>query len=207
MHYNAKCTMPHTLTLAIAATLLYWLLGAVPESLILDRSIPWYTEPWRLWAAHLTHSDLGHLTRDVAGLLLVGWLYEPLIVDGMGRRYWILLGGGAVLIDLAVLTFVPELDRYCGLSGLINLLIGAGTLAAFAKPGNLVLVCFGLLVLVKVIYEQFSGDALLTNADWPAVPEAHLAGLIAGAVIQAARAGMLLSRRPRCHLGASGGSD
>jgi membrane associated rhomboid family serine protease len=123
--------MPWTLTLALAAVGVYLILGPVPEGLILDRSIPLGAEPWRPFSAHLAHSDPAHLLLDVAGLLLVGWLYEPML---RGRMSALLLLGMPGIVG-AVIVLEPGVAAYCGLSGIVNLIVGAGLVAAWrAEP-------------------------------------------------------------------------
>ena len=122
-----------TASLALAAVILYGLSGPVPESLVLDWTTPLTAEPWRLWSAHLSHSDGAHLFWDVTGLLLVGALYEPLL---KGKIWW-LAAIGALAIDLGVITLAPEAGRYCGLSGLVNLIVGAGIPLGKGRAGSL----------------------------------------------------------------------
>lgn len=185
-----------TATLATLAVITYLILGPVPEALLLDRAVPLGPEPWRLWSAHLTHSDPGHLFWDVTGMVLVGLLYEPLL----GRRLWALLAIGGLVIALAVLFLSPEIDRYCGLSGLINLVVGAG-LAASWRRGERLLAGFALLVAAKVLIEGLTGAALFTDTAWRAVHEAHQVGFAAGLLLEAvlgakARTGDTPTTRP-----------
>jgi rhomboid family GlyGly-CTERM serine protease len=163
---------------AAAAIALYALAGAAPLHLVLTRGATLAAQPWGLITGHLVHSDLGHLLWDAAGLLLVGLVYEPLL----RARAWLALGLGLLVIDVAFLAGMTEWARYCGLSGLINALVGAGLMVALRRrdPGAVV---FGLLVLGKVLLESASGTALLTETSWPAVPMAHLAGITAGIVV------------------------
>lgn len=160
---------------ALAALALYALAGPAPETLVLTRGAPLAAQPWGLLTGHLAHSDLGHLLWDVAGLLLVGLVYEPLL----RARVWLALGIGVLVIDVAFLVEMTDWTRYCGLSGLINALVGAGLIAAL-RHRDAAALAFGLLISAKVLVEFVSGTALFINTSWPAVPMAHLVGVLAG---------------------------
>ena len=165
-------------TVALAAIVLYALAGPAPEHLVLTRGAALAAQPWGLVSGHLAHSDPGHLLWDAAGLLLVGLVYEPLL----RARVWLALGVGALVIDIAFLAGMTEWARYCGLSGVINALVGAGLVVALRRS-DAGAIGFGLLVLGKVLVESTSGTALLTDTHWQAVPMTHLAGVMAGVVV------------------------
>jgi hypothetical protein len=164
--------------LIAVALLLYLLAGPAPEPLMLDLDpAAWSMRPWTLLTGHLVHAGPSHLHWDLAGLLLVALVYEPLL----GERLWPVLLGGALAIDLGLGLGLggPALERYCGLSGLINALVGAGLLAAWRCCDRAAL-SFGLLVVAKVTIEAATGDALITVTAWAPVPVAHLLGLAGG---------------------------
>jgi len=176
---------------ALTALALYLVLGPVPEALILDRSISLLAEPWRLVTAHLTHSDRGHLFWDCAGLLLVSWLYEPLF----GQRVWLVLLAGSLAIDSAILTLAPEVLRYCGLSGLVNSIVGAGLVLAWMERRDPLLVGFGLLIAAKVVIENLTATPLFTDISWPPLHLAHLIGLLTGILMGT----LIVWRKTRSH--------
>jgi rhomboid family GlyGly-CTERM serine protease len=164
--------------LIAVALLLYLLAGPAPQPMLLDLDpVSWSMRPWTLLTGHLVHAGPSHLHWDLAGLLLVALVYEPLL----GERLWPVLLGGALAIDLGLGLGLggPALERYCGLSGLINALVGAGLLAAWRCRDRAAL-SFGLLVVAKVTIEAATGDALITVTAWPPVPVAHLLGLAGG---------------------------
>lgn len=112
------------------------------------------------------------------GLLLVALLYEPLLKD----RLWMLLTAGALAIDLAVIMLIPNVVHYGGLSGLDNLMVGAGLVASYRKRDPL-LGGFALFVAAKIAVENISHHALFTDTAWTSLNEAHLAGYVAGVVL------------------------
>jgi rhomboid family GlyGly-CTERM serine protease len=177
--------MPWTLVLALAAAGVYLILGPVPDGLILDRSIPLAAEPWRVFSAHLAHSDTSHLILDIAGLLLVGWLYEPVL---RGRMTALLLLGMPSIVG-AVMLLEPRVAAYCGLSGIVNLIVGAGLVAAWrAEPRDTLPILFALAVAAKIMLECLAGQAVFTDTAWASVPTAHAAGFLIGVVSATTRA-------------------
>jgi rhomboid family GlyGly-CTERM serine protease len=190
--------IPWTLALAGGAIILYLILGPVPSGLILDRSIAPIAEPWRVFTAHLTHSDPAHLGLDVAGLLLVGWIYEPIL---RGRTTFILvLGAPAIIAALALLE--PAITAYCGLSGVVNLFVGAGLVAAWrTRRTNGLLILFALAVAAKILVEALSDRPIFSDTDWIALHSAHAAAFMIGAMLAAAR-----PTKIRCILNPQGNS-
>ena len=162
---------------AIAALLVHAAAGPVPEALLLDRTVPLADRPWAPLTAHLVHIDGGHLFWDVLGLLLVGVVFEPLLKG----RLWPVLFVGALAIAIGFGAAMPEFQRYCGLSGLINVIAGAGLVAAL-RERDATAIAFGLLVVAKVAAETLLGSALLTQTAWPPAHAAHAIGLLAGAL-------------------------
>jgi rhomboid family GlyGly-CTERM serine protease len=176
--------MPWTLALALAAVGVYLILGPIPEGLILDRSIPLGAEPWRPFSAHLAHSDPAHLLLDVAGLLLVGWLYEPVL---RGRMSTLLLLGMPSIVG-AVMLLEPGVAAYCGLSGIVNLIVGAGLIAAWrAEPRDPLAIVFAVAVAAKVLLECLTGQAVFSDTAWASVHSAHATGFLIGVMLEAAR--------------------
>jgi rhomboid family GlyGly-CTERM serine protease len=177
--------IPWTLALAGTSVILYLILGPVPGGLILDRSIPPIAEPWRVVTAHLTHSDAAHLALDVAGLALVGALYEPLL---RGRMAFVMAMGAPALIASLIL-LEPTVTAYCGPSGVVNLIVGAGLVAAWrTRDTNGMLVLFALAVAAKILAEGLSDQAIFSDTDWAPLHAIHAAAFIIGAVLEAARA-------------------
>ena len=77
--------------------------------------------------------------------------------------------------------------RYCGLSGALNALYAALALALWRETRSPLALLLILGDLAKIAFELNQGGALLPTSSWAAVPGAHLAGLVAGAMVQTCR--------------------
>ncbi|MCF7992757.1 MAG: rhombosortase [Thiohalocapsa sp.] len=167
-----------TTLVALAAALIYAVAGPVPEALLLDKGADLMAQPWTLVTTHLLHTDPGHLLWDCLGLLLVGVVFEPLLK----ARLWAALALGVAAIDVGFFVAMPDFQRYCGLSGLINAVAGAGLVAALLGRERGA-IAFGLLIAGKVLLEQVTGAGVVTQAAWPTAQQAHAAGLLAGLAV------------------------
>jgi rhomboid family GlyGly-CTERM serine protease len=165
-----------TLMLTAMVALLHGLAGAAPELLVFDRAAIADGELWRLVSAHWVHSDSEHLAWNVAGLLVLGWLFEPLL---RARLLTVLLVG-TLGVDLLIWWMLPELERYCGLSGILNALLAAGLYLMWRTSRAPLVILTGLGALAKIAVEVSSASALFTHSAWPSVPGAHAAGFAAG---------------------------
>lgn len=127
-----------------------------PEVLELDRSAVARGEWWRMWTGHLVHGTIEHLRYDLIAAVALG-----LTFGGLQRlMLW------APVLSAGLLTFVPDLEVYYGLSGLLHgwLVFEAGRLitregSAFAWTG-------GLLAggaLLKAGLETALGTSLFTD--------------------------------------------
>lgn len=135
-------------------------------------------EGWRVVTGHLVHLGGSHLGLNIAGLLLV-WL---LAGDALHPREWgVVLGGTALLNGLALLVFMPGLEWYVGLSGVLHGLLLAGVLAGWRAGLRDAPVIAGLVV-VKLVWEQVSGPlpGSIEAVGGPVVVDAHLYGAISG---------------------------
>lgn len=136
------------------------------------------SEYWRLFSAHWLHSDLSHLSWNVAGLILLGSIVE--------RRSRVLLIAGLLVgmvgVDLLLLSPLGTVQRYCGLSGVLNALLGLVLYCYWRETRSLAVIVSALLCSAKIFIEMFTGDAIFSHISWPPYPAAHLAGLLAAPV-------------------------
>jgi rhomboid family GlyGly-CTERM serine protease len=144
----------------------------------------------RLVTGHLVHHDFVHLGWNLAGLLLVAWLFAR----EFALRDWVaVLIASTVAVDLGFLLLEPGLAWYVGFSGVLHGLMAAGLCAwLWRNPDWITALVAGLFAL-KLGWEHFMG-ALPFTAGTLAVPvihQAHTYGAIGGAVA----ALWLLSRR------------
>lgn len=172
------------LTLGLAALIagLYLAAGPLPAALLYDRAAIGGGEIWRLATGHLVHGDAGHLGWNLAALLILGGLLET--TPGLGRSGLLLaLLAGTAAVSAALWWGMPGLDRYCGLSGVLNtvyVLLLAGLLRQTGQHSLLLLLAANAL---KIAVEAAAGGALFSDPFWPPVPAAHIAGFLAGLAV------------------------
>lgn len=158
------------------ATLLWFVFGAVPEPLVFDRSAIAAGEVWRLITGHWVHSDAGHALWDIGALAIVGGLLEP---QGRWRMITVALAG-MLAVDACLWWFMPALDRYCGLSGLLNAMFMVAIVDLWRAYRHPVYVLAGFIWGVKLALEIVLGTSLVVSTAWPTVTQSHLAGGLGG---------------------------
>lgn len=189
--------LPWFTGLAVAMAVGLWLgLGPVPESLVFDRLAIAHGEWWRLATGHWVHCDGQHALWDIAALALVGSL-----VEGGGRRRMLLAAAvGIAAVDAAIWWCLPALERYCGLSGVLNTLFVLALADLWRRSRSPVVPLAALLLGGKLTAEIALGQSVLLDSLWPAVPGAHVAGCLAGlAVLGLERSILLEFKGTICH--------
>lgn len=195
---------PWLTALAVALAILLWLgWGPAPNGLVYDRSAIAAGEWWRLLSGHLVHSDGAHALWDISALAIIGSMMES-----QGRcRMLAAAVAGVLAVDLCLWFGLPELSRYCGLSGILNTLFVVAMVDLWQGRRQLLFLLALLGLGIKLWLECSAGQSLVVSTAWPALPESHLAG-VAGAVLLLGLtlAGGLIKRRPapgsRAHNGA-----
>jgi rhomboid family GlyGly-CTERM serine protease len=149
-------------------------------------------ELWRLLSGHLVHLNPAHVLLNLAGLWLV-WLLA-------GHRLSVRAWTSVIVITIACMDAAfwflePGLNWYVGLSGLLHGLLLAGVVAGL-KTAPIDSAVLGLLVLLKLLYEQTAGPlpGSEATAGGPVVVDAHLYGALGGAL-----AGALLIKIRAAH--------
>ncbi len=128
-----------------------------------------------LLSGHWIHADSGHLAWNVGALAILGG-----IIECYSRRLLLAsLLAGMMGVDLLLLSPWCDLARYCGLSGMLNTLLGVALFLAWQHTRSRMSLLAGALCGLKIAVEMFSGQSLFTSISWPPYPEAHLAGLAA----------------------------
>lgn len=153
-------------------------LGGEPARLALrfERAALPVAEPWRWLSAHLVHLGPRHALLNLAGLALVGLLFEK----RLSAPGWAMAATAAAAAIGAGLWFAtPELAWYVGLSGVLHGLFAAGALAEWRdgrRSGLWLLVGLAL----KLAWEQTLGALPLTASasGGPVVVDAHLYGTL-----------------------------
>ena len=156
--------------------------GALAPSLQLTRDSLIEGRLWTILTGPLLHVSFRHLLFDVLGLLVVGWIFEPMLKRGM---IWIVI---AINIAVAIAAFAiyPGLQSYCGLSALDQGLLAAGAVAlAMNRNARPALIIAGVLALKWIGELVFAQSSLGLISTDPAlygtpVPWCHAIGGIAG---------------------------
>lgn len=179
---NRKPTLPALagrfwLTLSLALTALSLSLTELAfYNSYFDRQLIWQGQYWRLLSGHFTHTSLSHMGWDlIAFTLAVGY------VEQRSRTLALIcLTAGTLSVNLLLLSPVAEVGRYAGLSGmlfapltiaLVHFAVTRGTPEAWLPA---------LICLIKLVMEQVSGTALLSQSPWPPYTAAHIAGTAGG---------------------------
>lgn len=140
-----------------------------------------WTEPWRLWTAHWVHVGWIHYFLNILAFACLPFIFPRAAVWHLTALFFIL----PPLISLSFYFFLPDIEAYAGLSGLLH-----GVYAAVAcvhllykrERGFAALVLF--LIFAKLIWENTvgnTGTAQLIGS--PVLVEAHLLGVIWGIVV------------------------
>lgn len=160
--------------------LLFVLGGSAPEALVFDRQAILQGEIWRLVTGHWVHSDVEHLAWNLMAFGLLGYMIETCY--GHFKLYAALIAG-MFSVTVCVWFFVPDLDFYCGLSGVLNTLLFVLLIEGWLTSRSCIFPLVAVGASVKIAFELFQHSAILTQTLWPSVPEAHLAGAIAAVLL------------------------
>lgn len=170
-------SLPWLTGLAILVTAGLWLiLGPAPPALVYDRTAIAQGEWWRLLTGHLVHSDGDHALWDIAALALIGWVMER---QG-SRRLALASAAGMTAVSAGVWWWLPELERYCGLSGMLNTLFVITLKDLWVKHRHPVIPLVAVGLTFKLAAESLARQSLFVHAPWPSVPEVHVAGILGG---------------------------
>lgn len=166
-----------TLTISVICTTLYAILGAMPEALL------WHADEsqrtWQWLSAHFVHISFEHLAWNLGALIVLGSIIEQTSHKVAGAA--LLVGIVGVNFYLAIFY---NLEAYAGLSGTLNALLFTALYFTYQlRDYKLASVITLLLSIGKITFEQFYHVSLFSNLPWPSVPQAHLAGLLAGGIL------------------------
>lgn len=176
---KGKETFPWmTCTMVATSWLLFLMLGAVPETLIYNRTAISHGELWRLVSGHFVHCDLSHLVWNSAALSILGGMLE----QRLGRKLVGVVAVSCLGVSFWLWQGKSDLLYYCGLSGMLNGLLAILLAILWKETKSRIPVIIAVAVVTKVIVELVSGVSLFTELRWSGVPSAHGAGLTAGVV-------------------------
>lgn len=149
-----------------------------------DRSAIHSGEVWRLLSGHFAHLGTSHLLLNLAGLALISLLFAPVMPPLAWAGCFLV---SALFVSGGLYFFLPKLNWYVGLSGVLHGLFVTGAVASWRRGLRLE----GLLLLalaVKLVWEQITGPlpGSESAAGGPVVVDAHLYGAIGGLVFSLA---------------------
>ncbi len=133
-------------------------------------------ELWRLLSAHLVHLDWTHFWMNAAALVFI-WI---LVGDFLTQTEWVsTLFASAVGITLGFYLFMPSLQWYVGLSGVLHALLICGALMGTVQKDRLSMILLtGIIVklMAEHFYGAFSSEVIVGSV----VTESHLFGALMG---------------------------
>jgi len=168
--------------LAVAA--LMAALQALPEEwramLRYDRDALASGQVWRILTANFIHLGWRHLALNVAGFLMIGWLFA----DEVSARSWlVVLILCCLASSLGLYWFTPDVYWVVGMSGALHGLFVFGALSWISHGYH---AGWGLLLGVagKLFWEHAMGAVPLSESvvGGPVVTDAHLWGAIGGVI-------------------------
>lgn len=137
-------------------------------------------EWWRALTGHLVHLGIHHAVLNLAGLVALMLLCPAVLPAREWARRTLLL---SLAISLGLYLFLPELESYVGLSGVIHGLFLLG-LVPMAQQGDRVALACLLFLIGKLLWEQGMGVPLSDEQaiGGRVVTHAHLFGTLAALV-------------------------
>lgn len=182
----------HTLWFKIALLLFPIVLAAggehVTQLLCYDRAGIAQGQWWRLWTGHWVHLGWIHVALNLAGAMLLGLL----CADRWSNRLlaWRILFLSLV-VSVGLYLFMPELNTYVGLSGILHGLIVWGMID-LAIQGDRIAALALFVIAGKLIWENIAGPSSAEEQliGGSIVSPAHLYGALG------ACAGWCLERLP-----------
>ncbi len=151
------------------------------QTLRYDRAEIAAGELWRIITGHLAHLGWSHLAMNVAGLVLVTYIFAP---PGKAWAWsgWMFLA--AMLTSAGLYFFSPQLGFYVGLSGALHGMIVIGALR-WMQHGDFMGLFVLIIVVAKIVWEQLFGAMPMSQqmAGGPVAVDAHLWGALAGLAI------------------------
>lgn len=166
--------------LSVIALLLALLGKRATLALRYQRDAIFAGEWWRIVTGNLVHLGWSHLAMNIAGLALIWALFRARLSMA---AWWTVTAAGALAVGLGLLWFMPGLNWYVGLSGVLHALFAAGALASLRDGDKWDWLLLGAFV-AKVGWEQIFGalPGSAETAGGPVIVDAHFYGTIAGAI-------------------------
>ena len=140
-------------------------------------------EYWRLIGGHFVHVNAPHLLLNLMAWLLV-WGYGLSVCGNL--TWFLLLTFCSLGVGVGLFAFMPQVEWYTGLSGVLHgLLVAVVLLRLSANRGDYSAWFLLVVIAIKLSYEHFQGATPLTADlldDLPIIFEAHWYGALSGAL-------------------------
>lgn len=176
-----------TVTVLVVIMLLgQWLVNLPLDAVTLDR-LAFYSERdgqpvWQIMSAHFVHLDGLHLGANLVAFVAACCLFWPLLTT---TRLLVLVGLGAIGACGAAVLIGPSLS-FVGFSALTHTLVAFATIATLRNQFELRPFIGWLMLIAIIIKSTLELSSFTGNSYWLAqsvAGEAHLGGLLAGAVV------------------------
>jgi rhomboid family GlyGly-CTERM serine protease len=163
----------------IVTALLLSLAGDMAQvALQFDRSLIQHGQLWRLLTGHIVHGNLHHAVLNVLGTALMAALFSRTY---QFRSWLVIVFASAIAIDVGLWIWMPRLEWYVGLSGVLHGVLAAGAVAWWKTEDRMLAMLLTLIMIGKLTWEQTQG-ALPLSGELPVVVNAHLYGAIGGLI-------------------------
>lgn len=159
---------------SLCLALFFWV--EAQATLYLDREAIIQGQWWRLLSGHLAHASSPHLALNLfAFCLLAGY------TEYRSRKLFCLtLLAGLISVNALLMSPWSELERYSGLSGILNALFVTALYLTARQLGKTWLVLVTLAYIAKLSFELRSASVGVVIPGWPPYPPAHIAGALGG---------------------------
>ncbi|MCK5180845.1 MAG: rhombosortase [Candidatus Omnitrophica bacterium] len=168
------------LTLALAGFMvaLYLAETVVFSFSLFDKTLIAQGEWWRFVTGHFVHCNFEHLFWDLLAFVILGGIIEihsrrelmfSLLISCLGVSAWLTWGD-------------TTWTTYCGLSGALNGLLFVAAIKIWQKTGDKIYIAVLIVTVLKMVYEFTTHQTIFTDLGSQAVPSAHAAGFVAGAL-------------------------
>ncbi|MBI5150570.1 MAG: rhombosortase [Candidatus Omnitrophica bacterium] len=180
---NLQCQGTHrvpwlTLGLTGLMIVLYLMTPFVFDELLFNRDAVIRGELWRFLTGHFVHCSFEHLFWDLAAFVILGTAVE------LNDRHALIpsLAWSCLAVSVWLLWGEGKWTTYCGLSGALNglLVVAAMMLWRQTRQNMYVVVIFA--TVAKIIFEFTTHKTIFTSLSSQAVPSAHAAGVVIGAL-------------------------
>lgn len=164
------------ITIGVSATMifLFFLPSSIQSAFYLEVDSNSYQSLTGWITGHFIHADHEHLAWNIIALLALGSILEV-------RSKALLLaslGTGIIAVDALLLSPLSTLQYYCGLSGVLNTLLGATLWVLWTETRSKWIIALAIASIIKMLFELLLNQSLLTNVSWLPYPLSHLAGFI-----------------------------